>query len=291
MRLVNFLRPGADPSTARVGVLTNGDRVIDIGQPDIRTLLSAGRVALSRAREIGAAASASGIPLSELRLLAPLPRPERLICAWVNYPHPGTPQLKQPIFFTKFGSAVIGPGDAIKIPAGVTRSIVEAELAVIIGTAGKNIRPEDAMAHVAGYTIVNDVTALDFKLEEMLGVSGPYMMGKCIDTFAPMGPVLVTSDEIADPHRLRVRYWVNDSLVLDGDTSRMTFDIPTMISYLSRFFALQPGDILSTGSPVNGLPGAAPRPYLAPGDHVRIEIEGVGVLENAVTAADGVRQD
>lgn len=222
---------------------------------------------------------------ADANLAAPVPRPEKLICAWVNYPHARTPRFEQPIFFSKFPSAIIGPGDAILLPDGATQTIVEAELAVVIGKDGKNIDKSAAFDHIFGYTIVNDLTALNWRLEAVLGVMGPYMMGKSIDTFAPMGPCIATRDEVPDPHHLATRYWVNGEHVLEGTTSGMLFDIPTLISYLSRFFALRCGDVIATGSPTNTDPSRKPRPYLAPGDHVRIEIERLGTLENPVGRA------
>jgi 2-keto-4-pentenoate hydratase/2-oxohepta-3-ene-1,7-dioic acid hydratase in catechol pathway len=182
-----------------------------------------------------------------------------------------------PIVFTKVPECVIANGDDVVLPgAAVSEQIdYEAELAVIIGTGGKNITREDAMKHVFGYTIVNDVTARDVQMRHQ-----QWDMGKSFDTFCPMGPWIVTADELDGQHT-RVRCWVNDSLRQDGRTEDLIFDIPTLIETISRGITLYPGDVIATGTPAGVGLGLKPPVFLKKGDVVRIEIDGIGTLQNA----------
>jgi len=225
--------------------------------------------------------------LSEVKLEAPVSRPGKIACLWVNYVEHGNeaaimPPMKEPVFFSKFSDVIIGPGDPIQLPR-VSRAVdYEAELAVIIGRTGKHIPEERALEYVAGYTILNDVSARDFNLKTLLGVVGPYIIQKTFDTFAPMGPYLVTRDEVPDPHALRIRLWINGELMQDGYSGDMIFKIPRIISYLSRIVTLRPGDVISTGTPPGVGHWRTPPRYLRAGEVVRIEIEHLGVLENPV---------
>lgn len=233
------------------------------------------------------------IALEAVRLLAPLPRPRRnIFCVGKNY-HAHAKEFagsgfdssaksggdipSVPIIFTKVPECVVGPGDAIVIPSGVSTAIdYEAELAVVIGRGGKGIRRADAMQHVWGYTIVNDVTARDWQSRHQ-----QWHMGKSFDTFCPMGPWLVSADE-CDGTRTRVRCVVNGEARQDASTTDLIFDIPTLIETLSAGITLYPGDVIATGTPVGVGIGFKPPKYLQPGDVVRIEIDGIGALENPV---------
>ncbi|VFR41777.1 Fumarylacetoacetate hydrolase family protein [plant metagenome] len=180
-----------------------------------------------------------------------------------------------PIVFTKVPQTVVGPRDDIHLPAGISDKIdYEAELAVVIGKPGRNISRGEALSHVFGYTIVNDVTARDVQMRHQ-----QWDLGKSFDTFCPMGPWLVTADEL-DGTDTRVRCWVNGSARQDGRTTDLIFDIPTLIETCSRGITLLPGDVIATGTPAGVGMGLTPPSYLKPGDVVRIEIDGIGQIEN-----------
>ena len=237
-----------------------------------------------------AAPSAIGQPLqvSDVQLEAPLPLPRRnLWCVGRNY-HAHAKELSAsvfkdndanpdswPIVFTKVPECVVGPFDNVLVPLGVSDAIdYEAELAVVIGTGGKNIARADAMKHVFGYTVVNDVTARDVQMRHQ-----QWDMGKSFDTFCPMGPWIVSADEF-DGTKTRVRCWVNGELRQDGPTENMIFDIPTLIETISRGITLYPGDVIATGTPAGVGMGMTPPRYLKAGDVVRVEIDGLGAIEN-----------
>ncbi|WP_061542168.1 fumarylacetoacetate hydrolase family protein [Collimonas fungivorans] len=229
------------------------------------------------------------VAISEVQLEAPLPVPRRnLWCVGRNY-HAHAQELQAsvfkdndanpeswPIVFTKVPECVVGPYDDVKVPASnISEQIdYEAELAVVIGKGGKNISRGDAMQHVFGYTVVNDVTARDVQMRHQ-----QWDMGKSFDTFCPMGPWLVTADEL-DGTKTRVRCWVNGELRQDGPTENLIFDIPTLIETVSRGITLYPGDIIATGTPAGVGLGMKPPRFLKAGDVVRIEIDGLGVIEN-----------
>jgi len=228
------------------------------------------------------------VNVADVTLDAPLPRPRRNVwCVGRNY-HAHARELSSsvfkdsgaktdewPIVFTKVPECVVGPHDEVLIPTDISRQIdYEAELAVVIGKGGKNITREAAMDHVFGYTVVNDVTARDVQVRH-----SQWDMGKSFDTFCPMGPWVVTADEF-DGTRTRVRCWVNGELPQDGPTENMIFDIPTLIETISRGITLYPGDMIATGTPAGVGMGMSPPQYLKAGDVVRVEIEGLGAIEN-----------
>jgi len=229
------------------------------------------------------------LPMDAVQLLAPLPRPRRnLWCVGRNYrAHAqelrGTvfkaddaPVDEWPIVFTKVPETVTAPGAPVRLPgAAITGQIdYEAELAIVIGRGGRNIRREDAMAHVFGCTIVNDVTARDVQMRH-----AQWDLGKSFDGFCPMGPWIVTLDAL-DPRDTRVRCWVNGELRQDARTTDLIFDIPTLIETCSRGITLLPGDVIATGTPAGVGMGLKPPRWLQHGDVVRIEIDGIGALEN-----------
>lgn len=231
---------------------------------------------------------------SEVQLLAPIPRPARnILCVGKNY-HEHAHEFAQsgfdsssrsaadvvpdfPIIFTKAPECVIANGDAIHYPAGVSDSVdYEAELGVVIGQGGKGIARADAYKHIFGYTIINDVTARDLQ-----GRHKQWFLGKSLDTFCPMGPYIVTADEV-DPENLTVRCWVNDELRQDANTKDLIFDIPTLIETISAGITLNPGDVIATGTPAGVGIGFKPPKFLKIGDRVSIEIGNLGRLENAL---------
>ena len=237
--------------------------------------------------------SGASLPLSAVKLDAPIPVPRRnIFCVGLNYrahaaefaasgvggprpPQQAVPEV--PVIFSKVPESVIAPEAAIRIPAGLSESIdYEAELAVVIGKAGRAIPPSRALEHVWGYTILNDVTARDLQRRHQ-----QWLIGKSLDTFAPMGPWLACTSEL-DGARTRVRCWVNDELRQDAPTEDLIFDIPTLISTISAGITLHPGDIIATGTPAGVGIGFDPPKFLRRGDRVRIHIEGIGTLSNPV---------
>jgi 2-keto-4-pentenoate hydratase/2-oxohepta-3-ene-1,7-dioic acid hydratase in catechol pathway len=236
-----------------------------------------------------AALQGSGtIAISAVTLEAPLPLPRRnIFCVGRNY-HAHAKELSAsvfkdnnanpeswPIVFTKVPECVVGPHDDVRLPAGVSEQIdYESELAVVIGKGGRNISRAEAMGHVFGYTIVNDVTARDVQMRHQ-----QWDLGKSFDTFCPMGPWIVTADEL-DGTRTRVRGWVNGELRQDGQTTDLIFDIATLIETCSRGITLYPGDVIATGTPAGVGMGMDPPRYLKAGDVVRVEIDGIGAIEN-----------
>ena len=235
------------------------------------------------------------LPLSEVRLLAPVPRPRRnIFCVGKNY-HEHAAEFassgfdssaakgavpENPIVFSKVPECVVGPGEAVKIDSQVSTAIdYEAELAVIIGKGGRCIAKENALDHVWGYTIVNDVTSRDLQ-----GLHSQWLIGKSQDSFCPMGPWAVTADEI-DLADTTVKCWINGELRQDSNTSLLIFDVPTIIAAISNGITLLPGDVIATGTPAGVGIGFKPPKYLEPGDAMKIEIGGIGVLENPVEAA------
>lgn len=240
-------------------------------------------------------AVAGTVALGDVRLRAPVPRPRRnIFCVGKNY-HEHAHEFaksgfdssaaqgavpKAPIVFSKVPECVVAQGDTVRIDADVSTAIdYEAELAVIIGTGGRNIRAEDALSHVWGYTIVNDVTARDLQSHH-----SQWLIGKSQDTFCPMGPCAVTADEI-DLSDTKVQCWVNGELRQDSNTGLLIFDVPTIIAAISNGVTLRPGDVIATGTPAGVGIGFKPPKYLVPGDRVKVEIGGIGALENPVEAA------
>jgi 2-keto-4-pentenoate hydratase/2-oxohepta-3-ene-1,7-dioic acid hydratase in catechol pathway len=244
--------------------------------------------ALARGESLPSPAGAR-LPVEVLALRAPLPRPLRsLFCVGRNY-HAHASELAGtvfresmpqsdpwPIVFGKLGECVIGPRDAVRLPSPATSVQIdyESELAVVIGRGGRDIPRSRAMDHVFGYTVVNDVTARDVQMRHQ-----QWELGKSFDTFCPMGPWIVTADEL-DGRDTRVRGWVNGALRQDGQTRDMIFDIPALIETCSRGITLYPGDVIATGTPAGVGMGQTPPQWLKSGDVVRIEIDGVGVVEN-----------
>ena len=287
MRIVRFEKN----NEIRTGAL-DGDSVVDLNLAfpaldkialpgDMTALLAAGDELLDQLKQINLANSDYRTPVTQIRLLSPTINPPKIICCWVNYLSEGAQSpSEKPIFFGKFGTAIIGNGDNIVLPQSTQDVVVEPELTAVIGKAGRHISEKDALSHVAGYTIVNDVTSFNHRLVDLIGSRGPNMMAKTFDTFAPTGPAIVTRDEVADPHALRVRQWLNGELEIEANTSEAVTKLPEFISYLSTFFTLQPGDLILTGSPKP----LGKLKFLSPGDQVKIEIENIGIQENAVVS-------
>jgi len=220
--------------------------------------------------------------LDKIQLAAPLYNPSKIVCVGLNYHDHCREQNvevpQRPLLFAKFPSTIIGFGDDITWQPHITEQVdYEAELAIVIGRKGRNIQLNESMNYIAGYTIVNDVSARDLQFSDV-----QWVRGKSLDTFCPMGPYLVTADEVGDAQKLKIRCWVNGELRQDSNTAEMIFKIPELITFISQTSTLMPGDIISTGTP-NGV-GVFRKPpvFLHPGDVVEVEIEKLGRLRNTV---------
>jgi 2-keto-4-pentenoate hydratase/2-oxohepta-3-ene-1,7-dioic acid hydratase in catechol pathway len=294
MLLVTFIEGGK----SRLGILDRTrDEVVDLfraasGLPqDMAAFIALGEPGLAEARR--AEASGEGrVPLARVRLTAPIPKPARnIFCVGKNYREhaqelqtaglkgggaEAIPEL--PIFFTKATSSVIGPGEPIPAWLDPTNSTdYEGELAVVIGPGGRGIARAEAMHHVYGYTIVNDVTSRALQRRHQ-----QWFLGKSLDGFCPMGPAIATADEIADVGTLRVQTRVNGELRQDALVSGLIFDIPTLIETLARTMTLVPGDVIATGTPAGVGMGFKPPRFLKKGDVVTIVIDPIGTLENPI---------
>lgn len=220
----------------------------------------------------------------EVRLGAPLCRPSKIVCIGLNYAkhaaESGMAIPKEPVLFFKATSAIVGPNDNVVIPKGSVKTDWEVELAVVIGKKASYVSKENAMSHVAGYVLHNDISEREFQIER----EGQWVKGKSCDTFAPLGPFIATRDEIADPHNLNLWLNVNGEQLQNSNTSDFVFDIPTSISYISQFMTLLPGDVISTGTPFGVGLGFDPPRYLKPGDVVELGIDGLGTSKQLATA-------
>jgi len=220
----------------------------------------------------------------EIRLGAPVARPSKIVCIGLNYKdhakETGAAIPAEPILFFKSTTAITGPNDNIIIPKNSHKTDWEVELAVVIGSKASYVEKVDAMNHIAGYCLHNDVSERAFQLER----GGTWDKGKGCDTFAPIGPYLATSDEVADVNNLRLWLTVNGQLMQDGDTANLVFSVPYLISYVSQFMTLLPGDIISTGTPAGVGLGMNPPVYLKPGDVVELGIDGLGRSTQQVVA-------
>jgi 2,4-didehydro-3-deoxy-L-rhamnonate hydrolase len=220
------------------------------------------------------------IPLAGLKLHAPIRRPGKIICIGLNYrdhaAETGLDVPADPPLFCKFANSVTAPGAMVKVPPIVASLDYEAELGVVIGKTARDVSVAGALEHVAGYVCANDVSARDLQFR-----TSQWTAGKAIDQFLPMGPVLVTPDELIDPQKLSIRCWVNGELRQDGSTAEMIFGVAELIAYITRTTTLDPGDVLVTGTPAGvGMSSSPPR-YLSEGDEVSIEIGSLGRLSNS----------
>ena len=211
----------------------------------------------------------------------------KFLCVGLNYAdhaaESGAEVPPEPVLFMKATSAVSGPFDDLEIPRGSTKTDWEVELGVVVGTPAKYVDEADALDHVAGFCVVNDVSEREFQLEH----AGQWVKGKSADTFGPIGPWLVTRDEVADPQNLGLWLEVNDRRFQNGSTRTMVFRVARLVSYISRFMSLQPGDVISTGTPPGVGLGQTPPIYLKPGDVVRLGVEGLGEQRQTCVAAAG----
>ncbi|KAM6331281.1 oxaloacetate tautomerase FAHD2A, mitochondrial-like isoform 1-T4 [Alca torda] len=287
LRLVRFRGPGgAEP---RLGLEEGpGGALLDLSaaEPGLprstRALLEMGPAALAAAQR----ALESGhhrVPRGTVRLLAPVGDPQKVIAVGLNYRdhcwEQGVSVPKEPIIFSKFPSAIIGPFDDIVHPQDSSEVDWEVELAAVIGKEGRHIEESSAMDHVVGFTVANDISARDWQMRRN---GRQWLLGKTFDTFCPLGPALVTKEAVADVHNLRIRCSVNGQVMQDSNTSQLVFRLPTLIAWVSRFVTLVPGDILLTGTPPGVGVFRKPPVFLKRGDEVQCEIEELGTICNKV---------
>jgi acylpyruvate hydrolase len=289
MRLVTFRHQGL----VHVGAQVKRDggtfiRVLVQGQPaclaSLLSFLSAGASAWVRAHEaLATGKQADLIPEEDVTLLAPIPRPGKVLCVGHNYKGHigiGRSELPEvPNIFCKTANTIVGPDEPILLPRLTAQLDYEAELAVVIGRSGRHIPETEALDHVAGYTAFNDVSARDIQKR-----TSQWMLGKSFDTFGPLGPALVTVDEIPDPHCLDLELTVNGVTKQRANTRDLIFSVPFLVSCLSAVMTLEPGDVIATGTPAKLPEAADPQVFLQPGDVVCVTIEKIGSLCNPVVA-------
>lgn len=283
MRLVTF-----EVGTGHHVGVVEGDEVADVTAshpdlgPDVGAVLASGGVVGVRDAAVGA----PRLPLAGLTLAAPVLRPPKFLAIGLNYAahvaETGASPPEHQLWFNKQSTCVVGPGGAIEVPVASSKVDYEGELAFVIGRRCRHVSMARASEVIAGWTIVNDVSVRDWQRR-----SPTMTMGKSFDTHGPMGPALVTTDEVGDPHGLGLRTWVNGELRQDSRTDDLIFDCWQMVAHLSTVFTLEPGDVISTGTPAGVGAAMDPPRWLVAGDVVRIEVEGLGVLENPVVDEAG----
>lgn len=282
MRLVNFQRN----NRIEFGVERDGfvRSLAGAGYSSDAAFLAGGQKALDAARELAMRADAEQTRLADVQLLAPVLKPGKILCVGLNYrDHAIESKMvipEVPTIFLKLPNAVTGPDSDIVLPRNSTQPDYEAELAAVIGRGGRNIRREDWKQHVLGYTILNDVSARDVQL-----ATSQWTLGKSFDTFAPMGPALVTTDEIEDPHTLDIQLSIDGEVLQRSNTKHLIFKLPDLIAHISSVISLEPGDLISTGTPAGVGLGRSPQRWLKPNEEIAIRIERIGELRNRTVAA------
>lgn len=289
MRLVTFVGRGT-----MVGALRGDDVImLDSIADDMLSLIEMGQSGLKRAQQVLIEGMARDIvPLNQVKLLAPVPRPSKnIVCLGMNYAEharesmraKGLPETlpEHPVFFTKAVTSINHPDAGIPLDPEITGQLDwEVELAVIIGTRGKNIKRADALRYVWGYTIINDITARDLQNRHQ-----QFYKGKSLDGTCPMGPCILTADEVPNPAELGLRLRVNGETMQESTVGDLIFDIPTIIETLSMGQTLEPGDIIATGTPSGVGMGRTPQRWLKVGDVVEAEVDRIGVLRNTIVRA------
>jgi 2-keto-4-pentenoate hydratase/2-oxohepta-3-ene-1,7-dioic acid hydratase in catechol pathway len=279
------------PDGPRAAVL-HGMSYVDLHATDprlpssVRRLLELGPAGLEMAREASRRTDAVKYEAGRVRYLPPVPDPHKIVCVGLNYrdhaAESGAPIPRDPVLFSKYATALIGHDAAIVLPAVSSEVDYEAELVIIIGRGGRHLSAEQARQHIAGYSIGHDVSARDWQLKKD---GKQWMVGKTFDTFAPCGPVLVTADEVPDPHNLGIRLRLNGKTMQDSNTKQMIFSVGEVVSYLSQVFTLEPGDLIYSGTPPGVGMARKPPVFLKPGDTCEVEIDGLGVLRNPVVGS------
>jgi 2-keto-4-pentenoate hydratase/2-oxohepta-3-ene-1,7-dioic acid hydratase in catechol pathway len=286
MRLCTFERAGA----SRFGVEVPGG-ILDVNaaDPELPASLHAyladlQRLAPQLAALVAAAPAEHVVAAGSIRYLAPIALPQKIVCIGLNYrdhaAEVGMPLPTDVVAFAKYANSLVGHGANVEIPRESDKVDYEAELAFVIGKRGRHIPAARAYEHIAGYTIVNDVSVRDYQMR-----TSQWMLGKAFDTHAPCGPVIVTTDEIPDPQTLAIRTIIGDTVLQDSNTSNLVFDVPRLVAELSSVMTLEPGDIVATGTPAGVGTSRTPKRWIRPGERVRVEIEKIGALENPFVSA------
>jgi len=295
MKFVSFNvgnSPQAGEKRYHIGAMISDDEVADLTPSILPLGLSASEILrcfdlethfIEPAMEAVESGSLPVVELGDVKLAAPVPRPSKIICIGLNYldhvKESGAEIPKAPLIFSKFDTCVAAPEQPILLPVSSEQVDFEAEMAVVIGRRAKNIKVEDAMNYVFGYTNFNDVSARDMQFAD-----GQWQRGKSCDTFAPFGEFVATKDEIPDPHSLRIQFRLNGETMQDSNTDQLIFKIPELVEYLSRSITLEPGDIIATGTPPGVGFARKPPVFLKDGDVCEVEIDGLGILINPVSA-------
>jgi 2-keto-4-pentenoate hydratase/2-oxohepta-3-ene-1,7-dioic acid hydratase in catechol pathway len=286
MRLATVITPNGPRAAVQ-----SDDKFIDLNATDeslpttVRGLLAAGPDAMARAAKI-AKKGGDGVAVSSATLLAPVTDPGKILCIGLNYRdhaiEGGKAIPTEPVVFGKFINTLIAPGAAIKLPKVAEKVDYEAELVIVIGKTGKHIpNDESALEYVGGYTCGHDVSARDWQFR---GEEKQWIIGKTFDTFAPLGPVIVTPDEIGDPHALQVQLRLNGATMQNSNTKEFIFRVPHLLWFLSQVVTLEPGDLIFTGTPPGVGIARKPQVLLKAGDVAEVEIENIGILKNPVVA-------
>jgi 2-keto-4-pentenoate hydratase/2-oxohepta-3-ene-1,7-dioic acid hydratase in catechol pathway len=286
MKLITFAVGGQE----RIGALLAEEQLVDFSQADsslpqeMVAFLKGGDAARERAAQIMANPPQEAIlPLSKVKLCAPIPKPGKILCIGLNYrdhaEESNQPVPDYPTVFSKYDNVIIGPGDPIVLPAISDQVDYEAEFAFVMGRRARHVSAADALDYVAGYMPFNDISARDFQMR-----TSQWTIGKSFDTFGPIGPSLVTADEVADPHALDIRLLLNGQVMQSSNTRNLIFNVNQLIAYITAAITLEPGDVITTGTPAGVGAARKPQVFLQPGDVVRLEIEGLGALENPVVA-------
>jgi len=304
MELITFITPETNGRrTPRVGALINNELLLDFARAcegaesptnhlswldmDSSWFQKSRQTYDSLVHDPGLVSEAAErgwlIKSSEAYWLAPVPRPGKIICVGLNYrdhaAESNMPIPEKPVIFSKFTTGVIAPGEAVVLPPASQQVDYEAELAVVIGRRAKNTSASRALDYVLGYTAFNDVSARDFQFAD-----GQWQRGKSCDTFAPMGPKIVTTDVVPDPHKLAIKLTLNGQIMQNSNTDQLIFRVPELIEFLSATITLEPGDIIATGTPPGVGFARKPPVFLRPGDVMEVDIESVGKLNNQVVA-------
>jgi len=287
MKLASILLPGGPRVVAAVGDYYVDLNATDPGLPTcIKNLLAASPAVKKAAADAAANPKAVKYASNEVKLLPPVPKPSKILCVGLNYAdhakEGGKAIPTEPVLFAKYPNTLIAHGEAIKLPKVANKVDYEAELVIVIGKRGKNI-PNDASAfdYVGGYTCGHDVSARDWQFR---GEEKQWTIGKTFDTFAPTGPVLVTSDELTDPHHLQVQLRLNGVTMQNSNTKEFIFQVPHMLWFLSQVVTLEPGDLIFTGTPPGVGISRNPQVLLKAGDVCEVEVQGIGILRNPVIA-------
>jgi len=250
---------------------------------NLRQILEAGTDVINAIADLAHRPKTVKVLADQVKFHAPIVDPRKIICVGLNYKdhaaESGSPIPKEPILFSKYATALIGHGETIVLPKVSQEVDYEAELVIVVGKKGRHLTPHNAMEHVAGYTVGHDVSARDWQLRKD---GKQWMIGKTFDTFAPMGPVLVTKDEVQDPLNLPICLRLNNQVMQNSNTRQMIFGVTELLVYLSQVFTLEPGDLIFTGTPPGVGMARKPPVYLKDGDVVEVEIEGLGLLRNPV---------